>query len=253
MSVNCWTVRSAARYVCCRGIAMAASLLVLTILLLLADGVVARPAPVAATTMPAALDGFPAVAITDLLGTTDLLHGSPTDSSDFTVAAPADTVLLERARVVVPDFFDTGVNGTAAVLMTPVFPGWGQLYAQNSWRAMLAFGAQWYFWSNMLARDRQAVRYRNHARTLPGDEPRAFYDTLTAEYWEQMRDLAWWSGAILLIVALDAYVGAGLYGFEEEPLPVPGRFEEFFDRDKPQPVGSRGAPLVVIWQWSKRF
>ena len=105
----------------------------------------------------------------------------------------------------------------------------------------------------MLARDRQAVRYRNFAQTLPGEESRAIYDSLTAEYWEQMRDLAWWSGAIMLIIALDAYVGSGLYGFEQEPLPVPRRFDEFFDRDKPEPVGSRGTQLLVIWKWGKRF
>ena len=172
------------------------------------------------------------------------------EAAPDTVAAP---VVTPAARPAVRDFFDTGVSGTAAVLMSPVFPGWGQLYTENSWRAMLAFGAQWYFWSNMLARDRQAVRYRDHARTLPEGNQRQLYDSIADEYWEQMRDFAWWSGAIVLIIALDAYVGAGLYGFDEEPLPVPSRFEEFFDRPIPEPIGSRGSPLVVIWQWGKRF
>jgi hypothetical protein len=179
-------------------------------------------------------------------GSPEVLLPAPED-------APLDTLPPPPAGPAIPDFFDTGVSGTAAVLMTPAFPGWGQLYTENSWRAMLAFGAQWYFWSNMLARDRQAVRYRDFARTLPVDGPRDIYESFAEEYWEQMRDLAWWSGAIMLIVALDAYVGTGLYRFEEEPLPVPNRFDEFFDRGNPEPVGSRGAPLLVLWQWSKRF
>lgn len=182
--------------------------------------------------------------------------GAALDQPALPAAAPADTATAASPAPVeaaVPDFFDTGVNGTAAVLMTPVFPGWGQLYAENSWRAMLAFGAQWYFWSNLLARDRQAERYRDYARTIAAGDQRDLYDAIAAEYWEQMRDFAWWSGAVVLIVALDAYVGAGLYGFDREPLPVPGRFEEFFDRANPEPVGSRGAPQLVIWQWGKRF
>ena len=168
-------------------------------------------------------------------------------------AAPTDTLAPQIAQAAIPDFFDTGVDGTAAVLLTPLFPGWGQLYAENSWRAMLAFGTQWYFWANMLSRDRQAVRYREYARTLPEGGARDFVDDVAVEYWEQMRDYAWWSGAILLIVAVDAYVGAGLYGFDQEPLPVPSRFEEFFDRGNPEPVGSRGSPQLLIWRWSRRF
>jgi hypothetical protein len=181
---------------------------------------------------------------------------SPADSLAVLNTAPADTLPRAEpppATPPVPDFFDTGVSGTSAVLMSPVFPGWGQLYAENSWRAMLAFGSQWYFWSNMLARDRQAVRYREYARTIEPGTTRDFYDDIADEYWEQMRDYAWWSGAIVLIIALDAYVGTGLYGFDEEPLPVPNRFEEFFDKTSPEPIGSRGAPTLVIWQWSRRF
>ena len=167
--------------------------------------------------------------------------------------APTGVPTGEPVAAAVPDFFATGVSGTAAVLMTPVFPGWGQLYAENGWRAMLAFGSQWYFWSSMLARDRQAARYRNYAKTIAPSATRDLYDLLADEYAEQMRDFAWWSGAVLLIVALDAYVGAGLYGFDTEPLPVPNRFEEFFDAALPEPVGSRGAPMLVLWQWSRRF
>jgi hypothetical protein len=168
-------------------------------------------------------------------------------AADTLAAAPADT-LLPPAR----DFFDTGIDGTTAVLMSPVFPGWGQLYAGGGWRAMLAFGAQWYFWSNMLRHDRQAVRYRRFEVSLEPGTARDRYNFLAEESWERMRDYAWWSGGILLLVALDAYVGAGLYGFDTEPLPVPDRFDEFFDEDTPRPPGAV-APQLVLWQWGGRF
>ena len=234
--MSCWTARSAVGngggVLAVAGLAM-----------LVAAGSTAREIPLAPV-LPDSLAGAPQAQQADAV---------PAMVDDAPAVSPPDSLPPAPSALPVPDFFDTGVSGTAAVLMTPVFPGWGQLYAGNSWRAMLAFGAQWYFWSNMLARDRQAVRYRDHGRTLPDDSARGLYESFSTEYWEQMRDLAWWSGAVMLIIALDAYVGTGLYAFEQEPLPVPGRFDEFFDLGMPEPVGSRGAPLLVIWQWSGRF
>ena len=168
-------------------------------------------------------------------------------AGDTLAAVPADT-LLPAVR----DFFDTGIDGTAAVLMSPVFPGWGQLYAGTGWRAMLAFGAEWYFWSNVLRYDRQAVRYRRFEVSLPPGETRDLYNARAEESWELMRDYAWWSGGILLLVALDAYVGAGLDNFDEEPVPVPERFDEVFPRDTPRPVGAN-TPQMVLWQFGGRF
>jgi hypothetical protein len=180
---------------------------------------------------------------------------APADSAHAALAAAAaDTALVPPPAPPAPDFFDTGVNGTVAVLMTPVFPGWGQLYSEGGWRSMIAFGAQWYFWSNMLARDRQAARYREHGMThAPGTPVREQMDYFADEYWERMRDQAWWSLAVLLLVGFDSYVGAGLYGFDEEPVPVPVRFDEYFDTAAPEPIGSRGAPQLVLWQWSRTF
>lgn len=179
---------------------------------------------------------------------------------DTTAAAATDTVPVVLDLPKVRDFFDTGVSGTAAVLMTPVFPGWGQLYAGGGWRAMLSFGAQWFFWSNMLASDRNGVRYRDHARTLPrftdeGDlnSVRRDWDDAADERYESYLDFAWWSGGILLLVAVDAYVGAGLYNFDEEPVPVPDRFDQYFPATAPEPIGSTGAPTYIVAQWGWRF
>lgn len=177
-----------------------------------------------------------------------------TIAADTLAVATVDSLPAPRMTPEVRDFFDTGVDATAVVLMTPVFPGWGQLYVRGGWRAALAFGAQWWFLSNMISRDRDGVRFRDHAKTLPRDESaRVFWDGLADESFEQYRDWAWWSSSIMLLVAFDAYVGAGLYRFDEEPLPVPTRFDEYFPDSTPHPIGSRGAPVQVIGQWGWRF
>jgi len=152
------------------------------------------------------------------------------------------------------DLWDTGVSPTAAVVMTPLFPGWGQLYAENSWRAALGFGVQMYFWTNMLSRDRQAVRARDFARNFPTDDPNYDrYNAIAEESWAQMRDFAWWSGGALLIIALDAYVGAHLFDFESDPVPVPDRWDDTFGPVGAAAHGWDDGPTVVVFQWQKTF
>jgi hypothetical protein len=171
-------------------------------------------------------------------------------------AVPDDSLRIAAAEAALArevDVWSTGVSPTAAVLMTPVFPGWGQLYSDSTWRAGLAFGTQMFYWANLLQRDRKARRISDHARTLPEGPQRDAYDALAAEFWEQMRDFAWWSGGILLIVALDAYVGAHLFRFEEDPLPVPDRWDEYFGPAIPEPPGSVAAPTVAVFCWQIGF
>ncbi len=147
----------------------------------------------------------------------------------------------------------TPVNATAAVLMTPVFPGWGQLYSDNGWRAVLAFGAEMWFWSRMVMYDRKAVRLKLHEDLTDNDISRAFYRDQIDEYWELMRDNAWWSGCALLIIAVDAYVDAHLHRFDEDPVPVP---DDWDPGAQPQPIElpHRAAPpSAMVLGWSTNF
>ena len=94
------------------------------------------------------------------------------------------------AAIEVPEvnLWSTGVSPTAAVLSSPFFPGWGQLYSDNYWKAGLGFGVQMYFLTNILNRDRQAVRARDFANTFPPDDPNYDrYNAIADESWEQMR------------------------------------------------------------------
>jgi hypothetical protein len=193
-------------------------------------------APVAAVARTATTDSTAAAVSNDSLA----VNVAP----DSTVTPPAGPTLDEIMR--------PKISPTRAVLMTPVFPGWGQLYARNSWRGMLAFGVQWFYWSRLLMYDQRAQRTRDFAGQFPEDSAdRAFYDQRAEEYWERMRDYAWWSGAVLLIVAIDAYVGAHLFQFDEDPVPVPTRW----DLDG-RPIG--GPPpgtdvSLVLYRWRTSF
>ena len=152
------------------------------------------------------------------------------------------------------DLWSTGVNPTGAVLATPLFPGWGQLYTDNSWKAALAYGSEMYFWTNILSRDRQAVRARDLANTFPPDDPNyTRYNAIAEESWEQMRDFAWWSGGVLLIIALDAYVGAHLFNFDRDPIPVPDRWDDTFGPVAESVGISDPGPTLVVFQWRKKF
>jgi hypothetical protein len=153
-----------------------------------------------------------------------------------------------------PDYWTTGASSTAAVLMTPLLPGWGQLYTENSWRGALAFGLEMYYWSNLLLRDRRAVRAKDFRSTLAVDDPnRAAYDGIAQENWEQMRDFAWWSGGVLLIIALDSYVGAHLFNFERDAVPVPNDWEgQFGGPGDGLPLSSKG-PTIVVFQHGWKF
>ena len=182
--------------------------------------------------------------VSDSLGTAGTAAAATAPDS---LVAPA-IAPLEQA-----DLWDTGVSSTAAVLMTPVFPGWGQLYVESSWRGMLAFGVEWFYWSSMISRDRQARRARDFGETVEPGQLQDYYNALADEYWEQMRDFAWWSAGVLLIIALDAYVGAKLFHFDEEPLPVPNDWSGHFGANAPLPPGGRDPLNMVVFRWRKTF
>ncbi len=182
---------------------------------------------------------------------------SPAVPVEDTTSVEADSIPAPVSSLLKPekvDLWATGANPSLAVLMSPVFPGWGQLYTENGWRSALSFGSQMWFWSRMITRDRRAVRARQIAETFaPGEQSYTAYHQIAEENWEQMRDFAWWSGGAMFIIALDAYVGSHLFHFEEDQVPVPNRWDDIFDRPGGGMPGSVEAPSVVVMQWQYRF
>jgi len=185
---------------------------------------------------------------------------SAVDSLETAALAQAASLIgLEpnaEAIVIAPavDLWETGVSPTKAVLMTPLFPGWGQLYADNYWRGALGFGIEMFYWTNMLSRDRRARQASDFAKTFPeGDPNRERYDSIAEENWEQVKDFAWWSGGVLLIIALDAYVGAHLFNFENDPVPVPNRWDDHFGPPGGDMPGGVPPQTLTVFQWRKTF
>ena len=194
--------------------------------------------------------GDPGITVPALPDTTGLAAAADSLLDANSTAEPNPAAVAITAV----DMWDTGISPTGAVVMTPLFPGWGQLYSRNSWQAALGFGTQMYFWTNMLSRDRQAVRARDYSEGLdPGNPNRDRYRAIADESWEQMRDFAWWSGGTLLIIALDAYVGAHLFNFDQDPVPVPDRWDDTFGPVADSVPGLGESLTVTVFQWRKTF
>ncbi len=164
--------------------------------------------------------------------------------SSFTVTAPT---LIEA-----PATYRPTVPAAAAVSMSAVFPGWGQLATDNGWRAVTAFAFETWFLTKALSWERKAVRYKTRLAALGPDVYRENYHPIAYERYEFMRDNLWWAGGALFIMALDAYVGAHLHGFDRDDVPVP---DEWDPAEVPQPIELPSAAPggAVLMSWSTGF
>jgi hypothetical protein len=112
-------------------------------------------------------------------------------------------------------------SAKTAVLMSIPFPGWGQLYADSPFWALMAFGAQVWFTGNILLERRRQERQRA-ARDQETDESlREYRSTLVTEHGERARDFVWWSLGAALVISLDAYVSVQLADFDSNEPPIP--------------------------------
>lgn len=170
---------------------------------------------------------------------------------DSTLAVTGDSV---EAALMLPT-----VSPTAAVLMTPVFPGWGQMAADNGWRAVAVFAYDMFVMSRAVMNERKALRSRRRLEPLEAalfndyyHDPANSQTVYVKEHYELMRDNYWYAGGALLIAALDAYVGAHLQNFDRDEAPVP---EGWDPGDVPQPVElpTASPPGVVLMSWSRSF
>jgi len=144
------------------------------------------------------------------------------------------------------------ISPTLAVALTPVLPGWGQLAAGGGWRAVLAFGAEGFYWGHLLMNDRKAARLDRYADVVENTVTRDLYRAQVHEYRERVRDFAWWSAGALLIIALDAYVGAHLQQFDRDPVPVPEHWPPE-DRSPFDDVSATPLAGTVLWSWRTSF
>lgn len=149
-------------------------------------------------------------------------------------APPAATDPLEGIRA-------AQRSRRAAVAMTAVVPGWGQLYADTPFWGAVGFGVQMFYLGNIVM-ERRRVEREKVARDLETDPDRRELRTLlVAEHRERARDFSWWAGGAFLVLALDAWVSVELADFDDPGVPTP-------DLDAPWALGAADGvqPLLAL-------
>jgi len=129
---------------------------------------------------------------------------------------------VTRAEWLLDGLREAQRSSTAAIFMSLVVPGWGQLYADVPFWGTVAFATQMYFLGSILMESRRVERQSvRRDREAIGSTFRAARDEYVTEHRERARDFVWWSAAGFLIVALDAYVSVELAGFDDDDPPTP--------------------------------
>lgn len=84
-----------------------------------------------------------------------------------------------------------------ATLRSAIIPGWGQVYNENYWKAILYLGVDGYLMYKVLENDRY------------------YTDTGEGKFRDRRSRYAWYFGLAYLVTMMDAHVGAYLYKFDK--------------------------------------
>lgn len=112
-------------------------------------------------------------------------------------------------------------NSRVAMLCSLLFPGLGQLYNERPLKTAVALGVSTFYLSRILLN----YRYMKRAEKLrdsypaPGSENATLpslqlwynQDLWVQEYKERTIDWIWWSGAMVVVLVVDAYIDAHLH------------------------------------------
>jgi hypothetical protein len=108
-------------------------------------------------------------------------------------------------------------NSRIAILSALVFPGLGQVYNEKPYKAVIAFGIEMFYFSQIYFEYRNAEREKLKRDQYELGSPEWIErDFWMNEYEERMIDWVWWSAFAVLLVTLDAYVDAHLYDMHFE-------------------------------------
>ncbi len=115
-------------------------------------------------------------------------------------------------------------NPTVAWLSSVVLPGLGQLYNGRRIKVGLAAGFFSVYAAGAWLHRKDAQSWTAFRDNLPEDAPQGVINN--ANDWitfhkETARDFLWWTGAIWLIVQLDAWIDAHLYDLRVYSPPAP--------------------------------
>lgn len=92
-----------------------------------------------------------------------------------------------------------------AVLYSFLFPGGGQIYTQNYWKAAIVAPAEVVF------------GYLSYSEFRKARDALARQDTVAYFFHRDRRNsFLWWTGAVVVFSMADAYVSAQMFGFDAE-------------------------------------
>ncbi len=136
-----------------------------------------------------------------------LLVGAPTGVTygELLGTEKSEAPVVESVSVTVKPAPAPEKSPGTAVLLSAVFPGGGQVYTGNWWKACLIAPAE-----VTLA----ALTVRDHI-----DATQALAAGNEAEYVRlrnRRNAFGWWTGAVLAFSMADAYVSAQMYGFDQQ-------------------------------------
>lgn len=111
-------------------------------------------------------------------------------------------------------------SSLAAVGLSAILPGAGQVYTENYWKVPLILGLGGYWVYEWKRNDDDYREFRDLysgsiASTPPNGDER--YLTLREFYRDQRDSFAWYLGLLYFLNVVDAYVGAELYDFDVGP------------------------------------
>ena len=107
----------------------------------------------------------------------------------------------------------------AAMFLSAVLPGAGQVYNTSYWKVPIILGFGIYFISSYLDADRRADDYRQQyiasLATTPGGDPSLL--AMRDFYLGERDTFVWYFCILYFLNVVDAYVDASLYGFDVSP------------------------------------
>lgn len=112
-------------------------------------------------------------------------------------------------------------NGRLAMLCALLVPGLGQMYDEEPLKAAIAAGAETYYMSQILLNLRYSAREKKLRGQFPvGSYEWNFHDAFAEEYRQRSVDYRWWTGGVMLIAIIDAYVDAHLFDMRFKVKPA---------------------------------
>lgn len=132
--------------------------------------------------------------------------------------------VIERQSGIIAEEEQTWENTKSpktAMLCALLVPGLGQIYNDRPFKAMIAFGVETFYLSQIALNKRYAERQRNLRDQYDYEDPDErnqwiFHDIWATEHDERAQDWVWWSVGIIAIIVLDAYVDAHLHDMRIE-------------------------------------